>query len=63
LVDEPDSRIRPSSHPTLLALSVNWVVVSPRPTERVRSCERSTIRVMFDLAEASDRLERALAGA
>jgi aspartate aminotransferase len=27
----------------------------PTPTERVRSCERSKIRVMFDLAEAADR--------
>jgi aspartate aminotransferase len=27
----------------------------PTPTERVRACERSKIRVMFDLAEAADR--------
>jgi len=27
----------------------------PTPTERVRACERSRIRVMFDLAEAADR--------
>jgi len=27
----------------------------PTPTERVRACDRSKIRVMFDLAEAADR--------